>query len=519
MKRYLALARVSSREQEREGFSLEVQESALAAYAQRAGGTIVKLYRLAETASKREERKAFRELLAYASERAADLDGVLFYKVDRAARNLFDYVELERLEADYGVPVIYVAQPTENTPAGRMQRRILANMATFYTEQQSVDVREGLARRVQSGLFVGKAPYGYRNVRKDGRSVVVVNPQQAAAVRRAFELYAYHSHTLDSLAAQLEAEGIEYSPRQSRFVRSKLHAILRDRAYLGEVRYHNRWHDGCHEPIVDLATFERVQLLLGDKTYHPRDSVYGAGMIRCGHCGRPVVVEIKRKATRGGEQVYRYYRCARYNVADHPRVRIAESKFDQQVLALFGSLRIEDESIRRWIVSVLRAKSKATVEAAAAEGERLRHELDGVRKQKQRLLDLRLLDEIESETFAAKQAELSSKERRLLTLLEGQGRQWSEQADTAVKVFELSQALADKGLAADIAEKRLLLEIVCLNWTLDGATLVPEIRKPFDMLAEGLLVPSSREFRGPVELFIASVAEWDAHISHLVLAA
>lgn len=29
----------------------------------------------------------------------------------------------------------------------------------------------------------------------------------------------------------------------------------------------------------------------------------------------------------------------------------------------------------------------------------------------------------------------------------------------------------------------------------------------------------SREFRGPVELFIASVAEWDAHVSHLVLAA
>ena len=33
MKRYVALARVSSREQEREGFSLEVQEEALSKYA------------------------------------------------------------------------------------------------------------------------------------------------------------------------------------------------------------------------------------------------------------------------------------------------------------------------------------------------------------------------------------------------------------------------------------------------------------------------------------------------------
>lgn len=62
----------------------------------------------------------------------------------------------------------------------------------------------------------------------------------------------------------------------------------------------------------------------------------------------------------------------------------------------------------------------------------------------------------------------------------------------AVKVFELSQALTSKWLAADIAEKRLLLEIICLNWTLDGVTLVPQMRKPFDLLVEGLLVSSSR---------------------------
>jgi len=61
-----------------------------------------------------------------------------------------------------------------------------------------------------------------------------------------------------------------------------------------------------------------------------------------------------------------------------------------------------------------------------------------------------------------------------------------------VRVFELSQALGEKWVAADTMEKRQLLEIVCLNLTLDGATLVPEMRKPFDMVAEGLLVSSCR---------------------------
>ena len=136
---YVALARVSSREQEREGFSLDVQEEALRRFAERNGGDIVKLYRVAETASKRDERKTFKEMLTYARKHAHELHGLLFYKVDRAARNLRDFVEVESLEEECGIPLVFVSQPTENTPTGRMMRRTLANMASFYTEQQSQD--------------------------------------------------------------------------------------------------------------------------------------------------------------------------------------------------------------------------------------------------------------------------------------------------------------------------------------------------------------------------------------------
>src|SRR5688500_7744552 len=105
MKRFVALARVSSRQQEREGFSLDVQVDAIQRYADRARGKIVKLYRIAETASKTDERKTFKDLIAHAKANADKLDGLLFYKVDRAARNLFDYVDLERLEGEpYCIP-------------------------------------------------------------------------------------------------------------------------------------------------------------------------------------------------------------------------------------------------------------------------------------------------------------------------------------------------------------------------------------------------------------------------------
>ena len=141
-KRFIGFARVSSREQEREGFSLDVQESGLLREAERRGGEVVKLFRVAETATRRDERTTFREMLAYAKKHGDQIDGIIVYKLDRAARNLKDYMALEDME-EQGLALVVVTQPTENTPAGRMMRRTLANFAAFQTEQQSLDVREG----------------------------------------------------------------------------------------------------------------------------------------------------------------------------------------------------------------------------------------------------------------------------------------------------------------------------------------------------------------------------------------
>lgn len=491
-KQYAALARVSSREQQREGFSLEVQEDALIRYAKQNDGTIIQFWKIAETASKKEERKAFKELMGYVKKNADKLDGLLFFKVDRAARNLFDYVELEKLETEYHVPVIYVSQPTEGTPAGRMMRRTLANMAAFYTEQQSLDVRDGLVRRAQSGLFVSRPSYGYRNYRKDGRSLIETHPQHGRKITRIFHLHAYENHTLDSLHQQLRKEGIIYTETMPNFSRSKLHNILRDRAYLGEVRYHGQWLPGTHEPLVDHATFQRSQVLLGEAIYRSHELTYGGELIKCKHCGHPVTGERKTKQTKLGPKDYIYYRCSRYNTPGHPRHRLAEAELDGQVLAMFDRIRIKDEKTRDWFLTVLRARTRedqAHTEQRVAE---LNRQLTTLRNQQDRLLNLRLLDEINEQTFAAKNTEMRDRIAEVNLQVQATDQNRQEQAEIAEKVFELSQSLADKWVNADCRAKRHLLGIVCLNFLLDGVSLVPEMRKPFVALAEGLPVLLSR---------------------------
>ena len=491
-KQYLALARVSSREQEREGFSLEVQVEAIQRYAEQHGGEIVKLFRIAETATKPEERRAFKELLVYAKKHANRLSGVLFFKVDRAARNLFDYVELERLEVEHGLDVIYITQPTENTPAGRMMRRTLANMASFYTEQQSLDVKDGLFRRVQAGLFVGMAPYGYRNVRRDSRSLVEVDPVKAAKIRQIFQLYAYHGHTLDSLVDQLVQDGITYTDSVQQFSRSKLHLLLHDRSYIGELKYHDQWYPGVQEPLIDRSTFDRVQILLGGQIYQSHELVYAGELITCGHCGCPITGEIKTKKTRRGPKQYIYYRCTKYTRSGHPRVRLTQAQLDEQVLALFDRLRIEEEDVRDWFARVLRARTQESQRDAEEQLTELNRQVTLLRKQQDQLLNLRLLEEIEQATFAAKHTELRDRISHLTLQIEARDRGRAEKGEIAIKAFELSQTLTEKWLNADYRAKRQLLNILCLNFSLEDVTLVPTIRKPFDVLAKGLISKDSR---------------------------
>mgnify|MGYP001021163072 CR=1 FL=1 len=485
MKSFIGFARVSSREQEREGFSLDVQEQALHTYADKRGGIVGRMFRIAETATKREARKTFREFLRYAQEHSSEHDGILFYKVDRAARNLFDYVELERIESEHGLPFISVSQPTDNTPAGKMMRRSLANIAAFITEQQALDVREGIRRRVECGLPPNRAAYGYRNVRIEGRSIVEVDPENGPKVRRIFELYAFQGLTIDALADRLAEETVTYTESRPRFTPSKLYAILTDRSYIGEVRHREEWYPGQHEPLIDRQTWDRVRVLLGHKVYRSHDMVYAGGLVTCGHCGHPITGETKEKQTKTGIRQYVYYRCARYHCGDHPRIRLKEQCVDDQLLAMFREIYPTVPAVRSWLVTVLQKKIEDGHQAGNQRASELKRLHSLSLGQQAELLNLRLTGAISDEQFLTKQGELREREQKYLGLLhalESQQKQDTALAERAPQIFSIIQ---EKWATTPRAVKRRIMEIIFTKLTLVEEKLVPSKRTPFELLPVG----------------------------------
>ncbi|MEK6701065.1 MAG: recombinase family protein [Planctomycetota bacterium] len=495
MKQFVAWARVSSVKQKKEGFSLEDQEARLLEFAGRLGGTVAKLYRIAETASKRAERGTFRELVAYVKKHAAMLDGVLFVKVDRAARNIRDWADLEELAEQTKVPLFFPDQPSGETPAGRMQRRMSAVFASYQTDQQGDDVKAGLKRRVESGLPLGRH-YGLRNLRVNGRSLVEPDPINAPKVKRIFELYAYHSHTLVSLADALARQGVIYTDRRPRFPKATLFDLLTNRHYIGEARHAGIWYPGTFEAIVDLATFQAAQDKFGGRVFRKPQITFASCLIRCDHCDYVVTGEkVRKKLANGTVKEFTYYRCCQNGRPGHPYARIPEREVDAQVVEFFGRLEVKDPSVRQWIVEVIRAKAHT----AGAQNKQHRDEL--ARQQAQvegklkALLDLRVDGEVSQDEYAAKRRELHERQTAIRLQLETSDRDDREIAEQAVKTFELSQTLKTRWKTADPAAKRAILDILCESVRLNQRKVLFLARKPFSLLENAALSQTSGQTR------------------------
>ena len=98
MKPAVLYARVSSREQQQEGYSIEAQVKLLRSYAAKSGMEIVREFIDIESA-KAAGRKAFGEMLTFLRH-SRNCSTVLVEKTDRLSRNFEDEVLLNRLDLE-----------------------------------------------------------------------------------------------------------------------------------------------------------------------------------------------------------------------------------------------------------------------------------------------------------------------------------------------------------------------------------------------------------------------------------
>ncbi|NJL71956.1 MAG: recombinase family protein [Candidatus Competibacteraceae bacterium] len=98
-KQAVMYVRVSSQEQEDEGYSTDAQERLIKEYAKKHGYKIIKTFEDVETA-KRAGRSEFGKMIAFIEEQDGRCQHILAEKTDRIYRNIKDWVIIEDLGVD-----------------------------------------------------------------------------------------------------------------------------------------------------------------------------------------------------------------------------------------------------------------------------------------------------------------------------------------------------------------------------------------------------------------------------------
>lgn len=207
-------ARVSTLEQAEEGYSIDEQVRVLRDLCEREGYVVHKEYvDLGKSGKNIKGRPALQQLLHDA--KSKDFDLVLVWKVNRFSRKTKDLLniveELEKRNIDFRS---YTERYETETPAGKMQFRMLAVIAEFERDNIAQNVKMGMLARAKEGSWNGGQVLGYDVVsvpgenRKRKLSKLVVNPTEAQTVRKIFNLYV-EGNGYKSIANKLNKKDIE----------------------------------------------------------------------------------------------------------------------------------------------------------------------------------------------------------------------------------------------------------------------------------------------------------------------
>jgi site-specific DNA recombinase len=316
--------RVSTKEQaerdgDPEGYSIPAQREACTRKAAALGAVVVQEFADRGESARNVDRPQLQRLLAYV--KAEHVDYVIVHKVDRLARNRADDVEITLAIKAAGTTLVSCTESIDETPSGILLHGIMSSIAEFYSRNLANEVIKGSVQKAKAGGTIGRAPLGYRNVRRieDGREIrtVEIDAVRGPLMQWAFEAYATGEWSLMRLLDELNTRGLNTAATRKRPSRplylSHLHQLLTHPYYKGVVRYCGVEYPGRHQPLVSAEVWQRVQdVLAAHKQAGDRPRIhnhYLKGSVYCGNrqCRSRLIITYAR--SRSGRR-YPYFVCS-----------------------------------------------------------------------------------------------------------------------------------------------------------------------------------------------------------------
>jgi site-specific DNA recombinase len=465
MKHGVIYARVSTKDQEREGFSIPAQLKFNREYACKSGIQIDREFVDIETAKKM-GRKQFGEMVRYL-EKTPTARVVIAEKTDRLYRNQRDPLILEDLQVEIHLPKEGHVISKDARSQTKLMHGFHILMARNYVENLREEVDKGMREKAEQGIYPSRPPLGYRNNKAE--HTIEIDPSRVPVARRMFELYSTGRYSLSQLRQLLK---VEFGRP---LAKGYLDRLLKNPFYVGSFIWKGKQYPGTHTPIIDRNQFDRVQNVFKRRNkpkYRKHDFAF-QGLLTCANDCCAITAEIKKEK-------YVYYHCTKFKgPCDLPNMR--EEVLQQRLAQVVSDIFIPSSILAQLEDALLNGKARD--EAVQNEQRiRLSERLTSVRGRLDRSYVDKLDGKISEEFWARKSEEWRAEEQEIRTEMLSLESLKPERILDGIRILELAHKAHFLYLNQTPHEQAKLLKIVLSNCSIDSASLYPVYRKPFDLI-------------------------------------
>jgi site-specific DNA recombinase len=460
---------VSTAKQGEHGVSLQEQRDAILRYAQRNDLEIATWFEERVTAAKR-GRPIFNQMLKLL--RQGKASGLIIHKIDRGARNMKDWAELGEL-IDQGIEVQCANESLDmHSRGGRLSADIQAVVAADYIRNLREETRKGFYGRIKQGVYPLPAPLGYLD--KGKGNLKELDPAKAPLVKRAFELYATGSYSLDTLGDEMCLLGLR-NRKDNKITRNGLSVLLNNPFYIGLIRLRrtNETFPGSHQPLIAKSLFDRAERILQGKTNarsQHHDFLFRR-LLTCTQCEYSLIGERQKG--------HIYYRC---HTKACSKSCVREETVEEEVLQRFSLLRLNERE-RAYAIQKIGGLKEDWSKQREGLTQALRLRLGQLNERLARLTDAYIDRVIEKDIFEDRKTALLMERKDTDEKLIQLNRESQTVPDQVAKFLELAGGAYSLYKSGFPDEKRDLLKTITSNRHVEGKNVEFMLALPFNELA------------------------------------
>lgn len=477
VKKAIAYVRVSSKEQEKEGYSISAQKKLLAKYAEKNNLQIVHFFEEAETA-KMAGRKQFRKLIEFLDSNP-DCKDILVEKTDRMYRNFYDLVALDIDNRNLYLHLVKEGQilSKDSKSHDKLQHDIKLVLARNYVNNLSEEVKKGLNEKVAQGGWPGAAPLGYKNRLED--RTIIVHPEDGPLVAKAFQLASTGQYSLSRLKKEMYSLGLRSKRAKKELSKSTMSNLLKNPVYYGSILYRGSLYPGKHEPIVNKRLFDQVQEVMGySRAPSVGKHVFNyRGLLSCGHCGCAVTVE---KKTKKSGKTFVYYHCTNGKGICENVTYLREEVVDDAIQRALSKIRLTKDVVE-WTREALLESSTEEREYRQAQVRSLTNRYNKLDSMISQAYEDKLEGHIEPEFWETKTSAWKSEQSEITIQLEALKQANTDFMLEGVKYMELATRAAELFKDMTPEEKRETADLVLSNPRVVNGSIEYDYKKPFNL--------------------------------------